>query len=166
MKRFTFAIVSALAVLSVHSLFAGVVPGRWEKMEALKSGATIIVFLQGGERLECIYQAVTEDHLVVASADQANLTIPKATISKVTGAQLIQDSTRNGTWIGAGIGFGTGFLGMVAVEKSKTASGYSLAEENLGFALAGGLVGAAAGAVTGRIIDGQMKASEVLYRAP
>jgi len=166
MKRITLTIILVLAVLNIGLLPAGVVPGHWEKVETLERDAAIIVFLQGGDRLECTYQATTDSQLVVATADQPDLTLPKATINKVTGTQLINDSTRNGTWIGAGIGFGGGFAGMVAWEKSKTASGYSLAEENVGYAVAGGLVGAAAGAVLGRIIDGRTKSPEVLYQSP
>jgi hypothetical protein len=166
MKRIPLTIIFALAVLTIDLLPAGVVPGHWEKVKTLKRDAAIIVFLQEGDRLECTYQETTDEQLVVATADQPDLALPKATIKKVTGTQLINDSTRNGTWIGAGIGFGGGFAGMVAVEKAKTASGYSFAEENVGYALAGGLVGAAAGAVLGRIIDGKTKSPEVLYQAP
>ena len=166
MTKVSPTVIVFLAIIAAGSLCAGVIPGRWEKVRALERGSAIIVFLQEGDRLECAYQALEEEQLIVATSDQAELTLPKSTIRKVTSAQPISDSTRNGTWIGAGIGFGAGFASMVAVEKSKTASGYRFAEENVGYALAGGLAGAAAGAVLGRIIDAKTKAAEVFYEAP
>jgi hypothetical protein len=122
MKRGIVPVILALVGLAIDLLSAGVVPGHWEKVKALERGALIIVFLQGEDRLECTYQATTGEQLMVATADQPDLTLPKGAIRKVTGFQLMNDSTMNGTGIGAGIGFGAGFAGMVGVEKSKTAS--------------------------------------------
>lgn len=80
-------------------------------------------------------------------------------------AERVPDSTRNGTLIGTGVGFGIGFGTMVAVEKSVTASGFELAEENLSLAILGGLIGAGAGAVSGWAIDRHGPTHEVLYKA-
>jgi hypothetical protein len=164
MKARVFAYFALIAI-TTSWLNAGVVPGRWEKLEALETGSKIIVFLRPGDRLECTLQENTEEYLVVSTEEERDLKLPKDTIEKITGPRVIEDSTGNGTWIGAGIGFGVGFASMVAWEKSKTASGYSLAEENLGWALLGGTIGALGGALVGRAIDAGTKSYEVLYSA-
>jgi hypothetical protein len=163
MKSRILTFVVALGLTNT-SLSAGVVPGHWDKVETLERGSQIIVFLQQGDRLECALRDHTEEYLVVVTEEGRDLKLPKKTIEKITGPQVIEDSKSDGTWIGAGIGFGVGFGGMVAWEKSKTASGYSLAEENLGWALAGGAIGAVGGALIGRAIDAGNETYEVVYK--
>jgi hypothetical protein len=160
------AAVLMLITMLPGSIEAGAVPGRWEKVEALDAGSRVIIFLQQGDRLECSLQGITERSLLVETSEQSEKEIPKPTIKKITGAQAIEDSKRNGTLLGAGIGFGVGFAGMVAWEKAVTASGYELAEENLSLAILGGGVGLAAGALIGRAFDGVTKSYELLYKAP
>lgn len=164
MKTTTLTIVLGWVLLTSPSLSADVVPGRWDKVEELEVGSQIIVFLQQGDRLECELLEVTGEYLVVLTEGERDLKLRKQTIEKITRPQGIKDSTGNGTWIGAGIGFGVGFGGMVAWEKSKTASGYRLAEENLGWALAGGAIGAVGGALIGRAIDAGNETYEVVYK--
>lgn len=165
MEKVPFAIVLLFVDLTMDFLVAGVVPGRWEKVEALEKGSEIIIYQQGGIRLECTFQGITEEQLIAAAPGQPEIRLPKTAIQRITGFQPVEDSKRNGTLIGAGIGFGAGFAGVVMVEKSKTASGYSFSGENVGFALGGGLVGCAVGAVLGNVIDGRQKAPEILYQA-
>ena len=45
--------VVILVVLVTTSLQAGVVPGRWEKLDAQPVGTSIIVTLEGGDHMEC-----------------------------------------------------------------------------------------------------------------
>jgi len=165
MRSVLFAVLLIIVVSTVNVLVAAVVPGRWEKVEALERGSAIIIYQQGGVRLECTFQGITEEHLITLVPGQPETRLPKTAIQRITGVQPVQDSRRNGTLIGAGIGFGLGFAGVVLVEKSKTASGYSFSGENVGYALGGGLVGWAVGAVLGNIIDGRKNAPDILYQA-
>lgn len=166
MRANSALILAVLHLFCFTGLQADVIPGRWEKVDALPSGSPIIVILKQGDRMEGLLQASTADSISLEIGTNRNMRLEKRSILKVLSADKTDDSTRNGTLIGAGIGFGAGFATMVAVEKSKTASGFELAEENLGLAVVGGLVGSAVGAVTGWAIDKNHSDNEVLYRAP
>jgi hypothetical protein len=65
-----------------------------------------------------------------------------------------RDSLVNGVLIGAGIGFAGGFLGMAAVNAAKTASGPLWDGEAIAIYSSAGLLGAAAGAGLGALVDG------------
>lgn len=161
----TITVLLAVTILPTHLLPAAVIPGRWEKVQTLEAGSEIIVSLQQGDRFKCLLKEVADEHLVVTREDQSELRLLRPAIRKVTSAEAIDDSTRSGTLIGLGVGFGVGFVTTVAFERSKTASGYSLADENLGWALLGGAIGAAGGALVGRALDAGKKNYEVLYEA-
>ncbi len=156
--------LAVLAALLATSLQAGVIPGRWDKVDSLDLPVDVIVLLQEGKRVEGSLTAQTVESLLIQTR-RDSLTLQKRTIRRVMKAERIPDSTRNGTLIGTGVGFGIGFGTMVAVEKSVTASGFELAEENLSLAILGGLVGAGAGAVSGWAIDRHQPTHEVLYKA-
>jgi len=64
-----------------------------------------------------------------------------------------RDSVLNGLLVGAGIGFGAGFLGMAAFNARETASGPIWDGEALGIYTSVGLLGAAIGAGIGAAID-------------
>jgi nitrate/nitrite transporter NarK len=66
---------------------------------------------------------------------------------------LPRDSLRNGLLIGAGVGFGAGFLTMAAVNAAKTDSGPIWDGEALGIYTSAGLAGAAIGAGLGVVVD-------------
>lgn len=63
------------------------------------------------------------------------------------------DSLLNGVLIGAGVGFGVGFLGLAAVNAKETASGPIWDAEAVGIYTSAGLLGAAVGAGIGAIVD-------------
>ena len=48
-------LISALLLLNSH-LWSEVMPGRWEKVDSLKPGTTIIIKLKGGDRMEWTWQ--------------------------------------------------------------------------------------------------------------
>jgi len=64
-----------------------------------------------------------------------------------------RDSVLNGLLVGAGVGFGTGFLGMAAFNARETASGPIWDGEALGIYTSVGLLGAGIGAGIGAAID-------------
>ena len=154
-----------LAALLATSLQAGVIPGRWDKVDSLDLPVDVIVLLKEGKRVEGSLTVRTEESLLIQTSRRDTLTLQRRTIRRVMKAERTPDSTRNGTLIGTGVGFGIGFGTMVAVEKSVTASSFELAEENLSLAILGGLIGAGVGAVSGWAIDRHEPTHEVLYKA-
>jgi hypothetical protein len=68
-----------------------------------------------------------------------------------------RDSLWNGTLIGAGAGFATGFLGLAAYNAKQTASGPIWYGEAVGIYTSAGLVGAGIGAVIGAALDAAHK---------
>ena len=56
MKTQSFISGIALVVLLSTSLQAGVIPGRWEKVETLGQGAEIIITMQSGDRLKAAWE--------------------------------------------------------------------------------------------------------------
>lgn len=160
--------ILALAVLAMFcftSAQANVIPGRWDKVDALAVQSPVIVILKPGDRIAGSFKSKTEQSITLEVDSGRELILAKESILKVISGEERRDSNRNGTLIGAGVGFGAGFAALAAVEKSKTASGFELSEDSLGFAILGGLVGSAIGAAVGWAIDNHHSGAEVLYRA-
>lgn len=67
------------------------------------------------------------------------------------------DSLRNGTLIGAGIGFAAGFLAHAAWNAHETASGPVWDRDAVGYYAGSGLIGAGIGAGIGALVDGLRK---------
>ena len=53
MKRKIIVCLTALFIMATATLQAAVIPGRWEKMEALDTGIRIVLSLKSGDRIEC-----------------------------------------------------------------------------------------------------------------
>lgn len=136
---------------------AGTIPGRWEKVAALEEGAEIVVELKTGERLECIFQSVEGDTLMVVD-DLASIPVPKPSIEQVV--QYREDTPWDGMAIGAGIGFAAGTTVLLAMK----ASGGDWATSDA-FELFGP-IGAGAGAGIGLAVDASGQKKEQLYKAP
>jgi len=153
-----------IALLAGHSLAAAVIPGRWDKVAALAQGTAVVVRLDSGDRLAVDFEELTIVELKVRDESGARLSFPKPAVAEVFVES--QDPNTNGTLIGTAVGFGTGFGATVAFEKSVTASGFRLEEENLSLAILGGLIGAGAGALTGWALDRSTKEKDILYAAP
>ena len=64
-----------------------------------------------------------------------------------------RDSLLNGTLIGAGVGFATGFVGLAAFNAKETATGPIWDGEAIGSYVSAGFLGAAIGAGLGAVID-------------
>jgi hypothetical protein len=152
--------------LTASMVPAAVVPGRWEKVEALAEGSELLVttFGQGGVLFR--WRGFEGDSLVVTDTNQAELRIPRTGVERIETAHKVRDGRRDGTLIGAAAGFAAGFLGLAAFNAHKTASGSLWGGEAPGFYLSAGVLGMGAGAVAGYVIDSAVEHREVLYRAP
>jgi hypothetical protein len=95
------------AVLATTFLNAAIVPGRWEKVEALEEGYPITVKLASGERIKAAYVGFTDEALVLKRDSGRELVVPKAAVLTVTSQERnSNDGLRNGAIIGAAAGGG------------------------------------------------------------
>ena len=142
--------------LSTLPAQAGVIPGRWEKVNALKPGSQVVVHLKSQDQLDGNLIETNPEALRLATEDGSIREIPKLAVQTVT----LERSGNRSTWIGAGIGGAAG----VAIGAGLS-SGFDetfLARTDL-TALTFGAVGALAGALVGRTSSRPER--EVLYRA-
>jgi hypothetical protein len=134
-----------------------VIPGSREKIEALQPGATLVVTLKTGQRLEGALKAVGPSVLNLTDRDGKELSIPMSQVDRIV-APGTRDSLTNGIGVGAGIGFGAALAILAAVGSQ---DGYVLPSAKVGAPLllsgVGGLVGA--------FVDRMRESDQVLYRA-
>ena len=83
---------------------AQVIPGRWEKVESLKSGPQITVELKNGDRIEGQFEELSPSELLLRNGS-AQAAIPRASIERITTRE--DDRLGNGTLRGALIGAGS-----------------------------------------------------------
>ena len=166
MKTQSFISVIALVVLLTTSLQAGVIPGRWEKVETLGQGAEIIITMKSGDRLEGAFRHPDAEALFVVEVNGSERQIPKREVAKVVRPLVKGDSSWDGAAIGAAIGYGGGWAWLAAMKSGGGDWALSDAFEVFG------PIGAAAGLGIGFAIDRthkshkRHKGTEVLYQAP
>lgn len=146
-------------------LQAGVVPGRWEKVERLDAGTPVVLVLKTADRIEGEYHGLNPESLRVVSVQGHELELPRETVQKVLRGEKVRDSLRNGTLMGAAIGFGAGFASAYLYALSVTASGPVFYKEAVSHYVAVGLIGGGIGALTGALVDAAQKTAEVLYQS-
>jgi len=155
--------ILALVFLVTTSLQAQVVPGHWEKVEAQKQGTELTLILHSGEPVYGLLEEVTHDTVILIEEGGGQKSVTKVSIHRVETTRI--DSTRNGTWIGLGIGGAAGSISgaffATALSETPTASDY------LGGALICGAIGAGIGAAIGYGVDKGVdhKGPELLYVA-
>ena len=110
MKTQSFISVITLVVLLITSLQAGVVPGRWEKLDSQPPGKQIIVTLKIGDRMECTFKSSGPDDLTVTDPSGTERKVPKSEVQTIVSAEKTGDSLLNGLLIGLGIGAASGAL--------------------------------------------------------
>ena len=148
----TVAIVLILVGLLSVSAQAQVIPGRWEKIEALGVGPPIIVDLKSGDRLEGKFAALFPSELSLRNGS-AQAAIPRADIRRITTRE--PDPLTNGILIGAGIGGGiAGAIGPLSNDWHP------------GSRVLMALMGAGIGAAIGVGGDALKNTDVVLYQAP
>ncbi len=96
--------VMAVVVLVTTSLHAGVIPGRWEKLDNQPPGKQIIVTLESGDRMECGLRSSGPEDLTVIDESGKELSVPKSEVQKIVSAEKIKDGLGNGVAMGAGVG--------------------------------------------------------------
>ncbi len=152
-------VVIALILVSLLSFPARAqgIPGRWEKVEALKLGSPITVELKNGDRLGGQFEGLSPSELLLRT-NSAQAAIPRSDIQRITTRQ--HDSVKNGTLIGAGVGAVIG-LGVVVAR-----SGFGGGDRAwLAYALGLSLFGAGVGALGGLGVDAGSWKNVVLYQA-
>ncbi|RPI28637.1 MAG: hypothetical protein EHM61_04360 [Acidobacteria bacterium] len=82
---------------------AGVVPGRWEKVQAEKPGTEMIITLSSGEEFEAVFKELTADSFVMTLGGSERA-LPKSGVRKVTTAERRTGPLWNGPVIGAAVG--------------------------------------------------------------
>jgi hypothetical protein len=155
MKARKVVSIVALFLLTTVSLKAQAIPGRWEKVDALKPGTKLIVALMAENRIECSFKSSNPSDITFMDEQGIERKVPKPEVEVIETAEEIKDRLANGTLIGALVGAGAGF----AYEAS-----YSDWDES--GALAIPFVVAIIGAAVGAGVDGLASRSKVLYRTP
>ena len=143
---FTWILLSGMTT----SGYSAVIPGRWEKVEALETGTDIIVLLHSGERQIGGFAGIDESVLYINTATSSDYSIHKVEVSKVIREE--SNSGTKGLLIGAGIGAASGAL---------ATSSYA------GEAQKGPLIATSTGvcALIGFLVGRKGDTTEVLYRA-
>jgi len=151
-----FGWISGLIIWTVSATTfsnAAIVPGRWEKVEALEQGYPISVKLNSGERFKALYQGSAEKAIRVKKGSGEELEVPKAAVVKITSQQRnSDDGLRNGAIIGlvAGAVFGLA---------------YPWEERNAGAVAVSAALFGAIGMGVGVGVDAIVKGHDVLYQA-
>ena len=157
-------VVIALILVSLLSFPARAqgIPGRWEKVEALKRGSPITVGLKNGDRLGGQFEELSPSELVLRT-NSAQAAIPRADIKTITLPS--KDGLGDGALTGAVTG--AGLISVFALIAWAIGGGGGSSREIAVQMLALGGVGAGIGAVIGIAADAATKPDDiVLYKAP
>ena len=153
MKGRTLISLVSLVVVSTVSVPAGVVPGKWQKVDALQPGTQIKVTLKAGDRIECIFNSSGPVDLTLTDAGRGEVKVPKSEVLKIVGSDGYNDSIGDGVAMGALIGVGLVLVSMAVEGNSRFSNAGEIA------------LGAGMGAVVGLVVDTAHKGNELLYRA-
>jgi hypothetical protein len=157
----TLLAIFLIGFLTSSGVEAQAIPGRWEAIDTLPRGSSIIVTLTSVDRAEYIFVQSAPDFLVLTNQDGQEVRLAKADVRTIERQQ--RDGVRNGALIGAAVGFGGGFLTLAAFNAKKTASGPIWDREDFGYYISAGLIGAGIGALVGTAVDAGRKGTEILY---
>jgi len=133
--------IFVLSAITTTSLSAGVVPGRWEKLDVLEPGSKIVLTSKAGDRVRYTFKGSDSNSLTVKDRGSREIVLPKSHVSKV-----VQQNSRSSkpAWIGAAIGGGTGVAMGVGIRSDE----YPKAKWEAA-AVTLGLIGAAVGFTVG-----------------
>jgi len=152
----SFTILIGLALSTTTSLDAAIVPGRWEKVEALEKGYPVTVKLDSGERFKASYVGFTDEAILLKRDRGEELEVPKVAVGKITSQSRDRnDGLRNGAIIGALAG---GAVGLIVPQ-------FTEGDNNPGNVALSTALFAAMGMGVGVGVDAIVKGHEVLYQA-
>ena len=154
-SRTAVIVLILVGLLSIPGRAQGI-PGRWEKVEALKLGPQITVDLKNGDRIKGQFEGLSPSELSLRT-HSAQAAIPRAEVGRIM--MYENDSRVNGTLFGAGVGAGIG-VAIVIIAGNGVQSEFG--ETASGFAL----LGAGIGALGGWGIDATSRKEIGLYQAP
>jgi hypothetical protein len=156
MVRFAAVSLTLVSVLTFE-IQAGVIPGRWEKVETIPRGLPIVVILTGGDRMEGTFQRADHRSVQIETSRGVALSFPKDGISLIRSQDKFDnDGLANGVIIGAVAGAGASIpLFLIAVDDNATGAGLI----EMAFVTGTGMA-------IGMGIDALIKAPAVFYRAP
>jgi hypothetical protein len=161
-KRF-FSIL--FLFLSVPGLNAGVIRGRWEKVDTLSSGTLVIVQTKSAGTLSTAFK-ISDDSSITFLTNGQEQKFPKTEIRKVSLQATKRDSAWDGVLYGAAIGGGSGAaFGAIAGGPSKGPWTINILSRGETAAICS-VLGAGIGSLTGFIVDKTHQSNEVLYEAP
>ena len=153
--------IGVCLLLLFHSvlLYADVIPGRWEKVEAQAPGTGLTVMMRSGDWFDCAYKELQMDTLVVETS-AGERRIPKVDIQRLETSDLVPDPVKDGTLNGAVIG-----AVVLGVLSGLVGSAFGGIEGALGAGAIGAGIGAGTGAAIGYGVDkvANHKRPEVLY---
>ena len=101
-SRTAVIVLILVGLLSIPGRAQGI-PGRWEKVEALKLGPQITVELKNGDRIEGQFEELSPSGLLLRTRS-SQAAIPRAEIRRITTRG--HDPLTDGILLGAGIGGG------------------------------------------------------------
>ena len=157
MKAQNLPNVPLFLLLSISSLQAGVVPGRWEKLDSQGSGTQLIIILDSGDRMGCNFKSSSSGDLTVIDQTGIERILPKSGVRKIVSARRrVNDRVIRGGLIGAAVG-ALAILPFAVIFRDG-GGGKEVALDVLPFAGIGAGVGTA--------LDLAIKEREVLYTAP
>ncbi len=149
-----------VALLTQARTDAGVIPGRWEKVDALPPGAHVELILRAGdERIKGSFEKSDAQSLTLTDETRTQRRVAKSDVSKVLDPDLF-DSKWDGLLIGGAIGAGAGALLGPAVW-----GGENQPFTNADAAAIYAILGVFTGAFIGLLLDEKSNRPVVLYTA-
>ena len=142
----------AILLLDFGAVNAGVVPGRWDKLETIQPGTELRLETKSAGLLIGFYEGVLPD-AVRFTVDGRSQVLPKTDILKIYRTK--KDSNLNGTLIGLLAGLGVGFSMSYKNDAEATAILHLITVP----------VGLGAGATVGYLVDRSVHGKEVIYSA-
>ena len=155
MARFA-AILFVVGSMLFAQTWAGVIPGRWEKVETIPNGLPIIVVLKAGDRVQGTFLQADDRSVQLENSRGIVVTLPKDAISRIRSREKFEnDGLANGTIIGAIAGVGVSIVPLlIAVDDHATGAGLI----SMGFVTGTGVA-------LGMGIDALIKAPAVFFEA-
>lgn len=149
----TFVLFFALVFLVSSSLQAGVVPGRWEKVDSQASTTALVVMLKSGEWINCFLKQSDPESLTVVDPVNGERRIAKQDVDRVQTSQQVSDPVWDGILIGMLVGVVPGLLNQGEVKAGGGSRGAYWA------------YGLLLGGAVGYLVDKTREGPEVLYVA-